>query len=1810
MVLKISELRQKYGLTPSFETEDEALAYHDEQQAAYEERVNAKVDELKAMYNSDKTKYEKFKNFTEEEWISYAKVCLKENTARQTKYDYYGLPSIDKNPENAQWAEFTYEEILQMESTGVLIPDEVLAWAHSMQDSDVTAYEINEDPNAAEETEETGENSENSELEKMQKKTLTLSNKSEQNEAQMTQKFTEFEEIAKKAEQVKREQETTKKDSLKQIEDLTKEWEEISTKVKNGQKLTDAEQNRYKELGSMLNGKDGELMTDLQASTDDLQDLINSMDGLSEQIKEGVRLGDETIDMAEQLANYEKGYSTKNVDPEITANVTTGDIKSILDGAKGQDIAKEALNNGNNLIEFSNTLSNQLMMNQYASLYDFAEIFTQTSNETIGNTKEVLGDDFNKTTEELNEQVDALPDMNNAEKDKLNLEQKGVGLIGQALYFAGKSSAESLHSVVSMAELGIMQKQSEKEQEQSQNLTDRVVSEMASKQEEADKLTEKKEKAEEKKQAGNDIQKSVTSIEDAEELKNASEENNSDEEFTEKDQQTLNRLNNELQTIGNFSQQKLYQSLSKIDGLEQLLQTQPLDGTNAVNYGEIAEQTGLELMSKTPPIYFFMYIFMIGALAYASGTGAQKLGKANNEVFEETGNITTIGKSSVGQNQISIQDTTKVEAINIVSAGQGENNSAQNGNNEATENAKNNSEVNKSDDSAETNSIEQNTAQENIQTVEENQKAQDTLTVGTSKEEAEIVNETTKEAAKDETPENGTKTGAAAPAAVNKNTGKEKADDEEEMSTDDAEKNVDSLQSKTEEENEDSLEKKAEGKKTEQQLEKEMKAVKKNIEKDQKEMEKIAKESQKIIQEKQQLAEEFEVLNAQNAEIIARQESSQNAAPAPAQGAQQGGLLSGSVQQNDMAVSGDDTSTLETNQSRIVTISSRFTALDKKLNVNQTKVRSLGSTTRKRNKTFEKLAREKEKIVKEHQKAEQKKQATVQKSLSITSIINNLFSITMSVGTILAAIPWTAALGATMITIGTYGMLACSVLKSTILMANGNFEQAFMTLGMAAIQIATSFIPGVGAASGAATTALSTTTQVIGAGLNIVSAAADTAAQGQTLAGKEQSGWLNTVSQVAGAASVLTNVAGGFANGKQVKLDAAGKPITDAAGKAVVETTKSAFAKAGTFGKVTQIAQAVGSAASTTAQISSLIKQANGEAPGKFENILNTIGFSISAAASVSQIGMKIHDAAKNKQDTTRSNEKQADEVKDDNKDTKKADKTDKTDKTDKADKTEENKKTEENDNQASDETTIAAETSVPEETEMSAEIEETIAKAEEAVETPESTIDAETEEQIKDAQSSETSQKADEEIEAARSAENEEQIEQTDKVQKDNVDEQQNETQTSEDRDNEIEAAAKTDEQSEQELSRKERREARRVERAERRAERKAARDADKMVNGAEQETAQPEEELDPFSSEGAIEMAKKDGSYKTVKQTIGEGGVIIEENIDITFNEATGEFSYNGKTYSQDELAKALEPVFASPEDKMGSFEDAVNELFGDDDLMNDLRSAQNTENNPAQAQETVEEAEQNISNAEEIIAEVSSTPDDAAAQEIIAQAEQGIAEAETVINEAAANETSVEEIPAANVNNETGTVDSQENPETVEIEASAETGNQSEQNPAKEAQKTEMQEAEDADLADLEEIADALGEDADISNIDKIEDKLDSTMTDEMKAKMDEEMKRALTPEQGEIQRPETTSEAEQAALKKQARQEKMDKIMDISSSVLSAGSQAFQAYTAIKGLTATEQTEERNVLHLSNMKKGKSLIRKIKTRRAALYGYTQS
>ncbi len=1239
MVLKITDLRKQYGINPTFETEDEALAYEQERQRSYEERVAAKVQELKDLYNSNPEKYRKFRNFREDDWIEYAKICINYENSSRLKYSLEGLPSITNDPEAAKWIGFSYEEILQMEANGVLIPKVVLDWAHSMQDSDVTAYEINGDSAATEETEETGVDSDNMEFFKLQKKTQTLSNKSKAAQEETNQNFETFKEIAEKAEQIKHEQETTKKDSLKQIEELTKEWEEISTRVKNGDKLTETEQKRYKELGSLLNGKDGELTAEIQTSSDDLQTLINSMDGLDSEILTNIELGDETNEAAKQLSLYEKSYDRKNTQNNSIIDVTTGDIKNLLQTGKGKDIAKEAIENSNNLIEFSNTLDQQLMMNQYASLYEFAQIFTQTSAETLTNTKEILGDDFNKPTDEINEQLDVTTGMTNAEKERANLEAKGANLPDQATYFKEKSIEATNNSDNSISKLSVTQWNAQKEKDQSQALTDKVVEEMTSVKEEADKLTEKKEKAEENKEKTADAEKLLNQNGNSSKVSQiqGNDQNPDEEEFTEEDQKTLDKLNNQLKMTGTDSQQKLYQALTNINNLEEFLYTEDFTGSNAIDYGKVTQAVGEDLVQYAPNSAIYPILYALGIITENTGFKSEKTGIKNNESYKSTALSLNLANVSIGQNQISIQGITNVEAIKFYT--EEENGTETGANEESPENTgeqvdeAQNNEVTGTFDETEATQNTANTGQNelnsfNEQTFGDGQTyPSNVITVGISSTEADVVTETLDEGVETETEtqqdsDETYETNTTVP--VGNKEGLDNANDKEEVSTDDAENNIKGIKTTTEEENADSIAKKDETEKTEAQLEKEMKNLEKNMQKDQKELEKIAKESEKIMREKQQLAAEFETLNAQNEEIIARDEAKQNSTAAMAL-PPQGGLLNSNAQENNMAVAGDDSSTLETNQGRIVTISSRFKTLDKKLNLNKTKVRNIGTTSRKRHAKFEKLAKEKAAVIKEYQKKEEAKQAKVEKSLAVVKIANNIFSITMSLGTILMAWPVTFAAGQILFNIGLYGILFCALVKSTVLMANGNFKEAFVTMGMAAIQIATSMVPGAGAAANAATATLTNATQAVGAGLNIVSSMADTAAQGQTLAGKEQSGYLNTVSQVAGAASTLTNIAGGFTK--------SGDTINKATKEVVNKGTSSAFKQGSDFEKALQISQATGTTLSTTAQIRSIIKQSDGNDPDLFEKILNTIGFSISTAASLGQIGIKISEAAANKKE-------------------------------------------------------------------------------------------------------------------------------------------------------------------------------------------------------------------------------------------------------------------------------------------------------------------------------------------------------------------------------------------------------------------------------------------------------------------------------------------------------------------------------------------------------------------------------------------------
>ena len=650
MVLKITELRQKYGVYPSFETEEEALAYQQEREEAYEERINKKIEELKALYNSDKDKYSKFKNFTEKDWREYAEICLENATYKTLKCGYAGFPSLSNDPEVAKWAGFSYEEILQMESNGVLIPKEVLAWAHSMQDSDVTAYEINDSSEEDELTD--GDNSGNTELKEMQKKTQSLSNKSENTQVQINQNFEQFKETAKKAEQIRQEQENNKKNSLKQIEELTNEWEELVTKVKKGGELTDAEKKRYKELGTMLNGKDGELITDVQASTDELQELMNSMDGLNTDITEGIELGDNTVDMAKQLALYEKGY--KNVFTDKTIDITIGNIRNLLAGAEGQSIAKEALDNGSNLIEFSNTLNNQLMMNQYASLYDFAEIFTQSSNETIENTKQVMGDDFNKSSEEFEEEGQVTE-----EEDSEELSMDGLTTMGLG--------TKKLTAKVN--EIGA----------KSEKLNNDAIKEIKKINKEAADLANEKQAIIEKQQNEQVVEQEDTANEEPEKT----EENITPAENTEEDNNENFEINNKIEANNDKGlkvKEKLQKSLNTNKNYDKfntsadnIMDATCNMGAVATTYGTVLIGNGSSLIAAGVPLLSNMFTYAAGVALIVQGTCILTAGVGFTGLGADLIAIGVEGieATDITGTQIDITDENIQEALKLVTGQDG-----------------------------------------------------------------------------------------------------------------------------------------------------------------------------------------------------------------------------------------------------------------------------------------------------------------------------------------------------------------------------------------------------------------------------------------------------------------------------------------------------------------------------------------------------------------------------------------------------------------------------------------------------------------------------------------------------------------------------------------------------------------------------------------------------------------------------------------------------------------------------------------------------------------------------------------------------------------------------------------------------------------------------------------------------------------------------------------------------------------------------------------------------------------------------------
>lgn len=433
----------------------------------------------------------------------------------------------------------------------------------------------------------------------------------------------------------------------------------------------------------------------------------------------------------------------------------------------------------------------------------------------------------------------------------------------------------------------------------------------------------------------------------------------------------------------------------------------------------------------------------------------------------------------------------------------------------------------------------------------------------------------------------------------------------EEMTTDKADDSVGKAEKSAKSDAKDSENVKKDTEKTTKQLEKETKQLTKQMKKDEKEIIKMTKESQRAAKKQEEMVAEYEAIVAENEQLTAEDmnaqrqaqiqgqnqvqtQSSNAAAQTDTQSVQQQAATLSSTAAQGNATQTPNADKIASNDARLNEIGVSFEASGKVITRNRKKITRLQKSTKATQKKFTKKTKLIDKKNKEAEKKEVDKQKRLAKQLGVVGVAENVFSITLSTGMILAAIPWSHAVGEVMITIGTKGVLYCGLVKGLINIANGNVAAGLMAIGQAVLTVAMSQAGAGGATSNVLTQ--------VSAGLSVVSSSADLVNNVRAIEGKEASGIFGKISAIAGAASAVTGIAGSMMNGTK---------IVDGSKQAV----KSSFSQASSFGKVTQLAGAAGSVLSSTSQVMTQFG-----AEGKTAQLLGAIGGAISTVAAVGSL--------------------------------------------------------------------------------------------------------------------------------------------------------------------------------------------------------------------------------------------------------------------------------------------------------------------------------------------------------------------------------------------------------------------------------------------------------------------------------------------------------------------------------------------------------------------------------------------------------------
>lgn len=1142
------------------------------------------------------------------------------------------------------WSQYSAEEIMRMKNNGVNIPKEIVNIASTILETTATNYESNgEEAEGAEDSTETTEKEPFLELiPKAEKKIEKCNENNDKINAEIESILPE----KQKQERNLAEKMKDQRNSLEEYEKQIREWRTLQDKVNNGEALSDTEAKRYAEITGMLEDRKSD-SEDFQIDKNEIAKSLNQINILAligdKLAEETIEIGDTLADYTSKT-NYKTTKKTATQEVGLLrsiiamANGKTLAKEATKIGNDTKDYSDETTNSVNDIASLLGVENSITTTAPTEEQQNSPEI--KTTEETVDKTKTNAEAQENiSATNEEQDQTKATEQTNDTQQEDFIITDDNVNALIEEADSINSDLAQQLISALNASK-------SAKSDKSFALIANKTISKIVKEyqEEEARRQDAIKTKEQENEKAKKELESLTgkSSEEIDEELNSRNSNNNSEENLDESTQnkirthkQTISDNNKEIATIqaestkavnefkndtrkeqtqlnksipeetqalennSKYLQENIPQHKERLNftansginlgkmgkyrvtvGVQQLMSFQIKKGLNNINKGSQSMTIGSNAeKTATKPTAKLSEKATTAAVA-ETNDALTSLNSINSKIIsvtgEDTATPTATSESSDTNQQKENSDNTQTGAAANITETNTENtnnttvptteNNVENTNeavNDAPQTTQQTQEIAKTPSNLTTKDIEQTTGNSNTRAA--SAKKQNAATEDTNK-----VLETTSQ-------------------TNTKSSSSEKED--KEMTTDEAQSNVEDTTSSAKDDSKESEQLKKDTDKTTKELEKETKQLTKLMKKDQKEIIKMTKESTEAAKKQEEALTEYETLVAENEQLIAEDENNQqNQAPAqiaPQQNTNEEGqtTLLGSA---TMTIGGDQQNSnadkIATNDQRINELGVTFSTNGRVIERNRTKITRIQKTTKTRQTKFNKKTDLIEEKNKEAEKKEQEKQKRLNKQLGAVGVAENIFQITLSTGLILSLNPFTAAAGAVMVKVGTYGVLTCGVAKSTINIANGNLTAGLMSLGQCAITLATS-MTGTGAAAGGVLGAVSN-------GLNVVASSAELVNNVRAVQGKEANGVFSKISTIAGVASSITSSAATLSN--------------------LGESTAS------TFGKSMQIAGVAGSALSSASQ---LMTEFGGESQAA--NILGMIGGAVSTVASLGMLADK-----------------------------------------------------------------------------------------------------------------------------------------------------------------------------------------------------------------------------------------------------------------------------------------------------------------------------------------------------------------------------------------------------------------------------------------------------------------------------------------------------------------------------------------------------------------------------------------------------------